>query len=320
VSSTRPDGPDLLSRSITWLGRAIPNLGIVLGALVIVVFALLMLGYNRRLRGQMTRMWLLGRILRPRLTIEKLDDGALADGSKVGTPVAARIKERLAAYNEEAQGAGGDGSKGFDAEHEIDFGTGVEELADLVSGDSALRAAFDKASGLSDQTKAVMALADLMYAALPIPKLKVSGVLSPPFEQAVSATLNLEMDASQRAAVTLTRPTGETATSADFLGLADPGAVWVQYEVARAVARAPVKSEEAESYALVREGLDRYFAGDPVGALAAYKKAIGVDPKNWAAYVNRAVLIARVDRDYQQAIGLCQDALDQLTEAEQGNA
>jgi len=103
-----------------------------------------------------------------------------------GVAISAQIKERLQRLSRRAL-------RGSESDYELDQGTGEEEFADLVSGNSGLKNALDNARELSEQTKAVAALLDILYGSC-----RSSGsplrALSPPAANRTSATLALEHD------------------------------------------------------------------------------------------------------------------------------
>jgi tetratricopeptide (TPR) repeat protein len=133
-----------------------------------------------------------------------------------------------------------------------------------------------------------------------------------------AATLSLEEDGRMAAAVHLTGPPlAADPSAADYLELVDPAAVWLQYEVARALKDRPkhrpqATAHAAESFALLRKGLDLHLAHDDQEARKAYEKAVALDPRNWAARVNLAMLEARVLNRYAVAVAMLRDALDDI--------
>jgi tetratricopeptide (TPR) repeat protein len=298
-----------------WAGRvldriadAVPAVLEALALVVIAVFLVLMLGYFRFASAALARLPLIGRLLSPRLTLDAFDDAA-AGTTKVGVPMAARIRERLGRFRDEALHED-------PSADELDFGTAGEEFADLVSGDSGLRNALDKARDLSAQTKVVAALLDVLYALLPIRRLSVTGVLDPPDRNGASLTLALQSGGRLETAASIAGPAlSADPTATDYLRLADPAAVWIQFEVARVLTRGVVSPNAAESYALVREGLDRHLGGDLDEARLAYEQALDLDPRNWAAAVNLTVALGRAGR-YAAAVGVARQQLARMRQAE----
>jgi hypothetical protein len=152
-----------------------------------------------------------------------------------------------------------------------------------------------------------------LYAALPIRQLAVTGVLDPPAPGGVITTLSLENSGRLEAAASLRGPPlNRDPTAGDYLRLAQPSAVWVQYEVARVLSHGQVAPDAAESYALVREGLDRQLAGQDRAARQAYQQALALYSRNWAAYVNLAVLEARLAGNFSGSIEVGEEAWQKM--------
>ena len=222
----------------------------VLGLLILVLFAYLLLGYVPILRVAVRHTPYVGKWIGPRLSIEGFDDEAVE--GKPGAPIAARIKERMHRMREEAVTEDG-------AIYGIDASLPREDFADFVSENGNLKNALEKASDISDQTKTVAALLYLAYVLLPIKRISVTATMEPPASKGAAATMIIEQSGRLEAATTVQGPplaTGEPGAS-DYSLLADPAAVWVQYEVARVLAKQKNENPaKAKAYALVREGLD----------------------------------------------------------------
>jgi hypothetical protein len=227
----------------------------------------------------------------------------------------AQIRERLQSFREEALSQSS-------RDDDLDFGSTSEQIADLVSASSGLQNALDKVSELSEPTKILAALIGLIYALLPVRRLMVSGVIDPPriespSRSSASATLSIESGAKLVAAVTVRRPLNDAkkVSSGDYMGLVDPAAVWVQFEITRALINNKVGLSEPESYARAREGVDRRFEWDAVGARAAFDSALKLDPRNWAAAIDLAVTEARITGNYGRAIDVLTRAFDDICRA-----
>src|SRR5207244_702376 len=127
----------------------------------------------------------------------------------------------------------------------------------------------------------------------------VSGVVDPPEASRAALTLGLETGGKLDACATLAGPPlPSQPTADDYLRLSQPAAVWIQYEVGRVLSRGKIAPDEAESYAYVREGLDRHLERNDLEARAAYEKALELYDRNWAAKVNLAVTEARLSQRY----------------------
>jgi tetratricopeptide (TPR) repeat protein len=291
-----------LDEIVGWL----PRLLLIAGLGLLALFCVLLLGHVPRLHRMLVRVWGIGRMLSPRLTLSPLSDHS---GKAVGGTLDARIKRRLAEMQRIAFLKHGPA-------YELDFSTPAEDFADLVADNAGLKSSLDKASESSDQIKIVGAILTLLYTLLPTQRLTVSGVVEPMVGACASATLNLDNGGRPIAAATLLGSVddsrGELA-AADFVKLAEPAAVWVQYEVARAIRgeidRGP---HAAVAYALVREGLEKQRAGDVPAARSKFEEARDLDGRNWAASLNLAMTEARLAMDYDRAIEILDSAFCEI--------
>jgi len=180
-----------------------------------------------------------------------------------------------------------------------------------VSGDGGLESSLDKLGQVGGHSKVVAALIGFVVSILPIKRMSVAGVIEPASGPSASATLSIQTGQQLSGAVTIPGPTlGHDPVAGDYLALAGPAAVWVQYEVARALADSDLPLERAESYALVREGLDNYDAGDAPAAVEAFTHAIALDSKNWAARVNLAITLARLANNFDTAEEILAQSLE----------
>lgn len=284
----------------------LPRLLIAAGLAALALFCVLLLGHVRWMHRKLVRVPGLGRMLSPRLTLDPFSDHS---GKQVGGTLDARVKKQLAESRRLAYMREGPA-------YEMDFSTPGEDFADLVAGDGGLKSALEKASESSDQLKIVGAILTLLYTLLPTQRLTVSGVIEPVTGPCVSATLNLDEGGRPVAAATLLGSIPEDAReldAADFVLLAEPAAVWVQYEVARAIRgdidRGP---NAAVSYALVREGLEKQRAGDTQGARTKFLRARELDGRNWAASLNLAMTEARLAQDYNRAVAILDSAFGEI--------
>jgi tetratricopeptide (TPR) repeat protein len=299
-----------LSRSLDSVKEALPSALVFLGLLVLAGVLVLLLGYIPWVKRRPGFRY----FLRGRLSLADCDDSALDEKTKVGKAFTAGIRSTLQRFRSEA----------LDEErvgYLLDFGTGREELADVVSSDSQLSSALEKLGEASDHTKLVAAAIGFVTAVLPISRLAFSGVLGPSSlggqagqAHGAMARLFLERSSKLTAAVALGGRVQTTPEGGDYMALSNAAAVWVQYEVARELSGSDVefRNGQAESYALVREGLDLHYAGQDHEAEEAFERALQIDRKNWAAHVNLAITKVRHAGSYRQAIQTLERALDEM--------
>ena len=294
-----------LSRVATWITNALPVALTYVGALLVALLLVMLAGYNKSVARRLAHIWIVKRILAPRLTIDTIDDSGV--DPKTGAAITARIKERLQRFREESL-------RKDKPDYQLDHATGDEEFAELGTASDALETALKNARELSDQTKIFAALAGLIYAALPITRLTAKGALSAQDQARAAGTFTLERGTQLKAAVTFAGPTAPSGipTGSDFVALSDHAAAWTQYVVAKTLATTPFTSKQADSYALVQQGLTYQLEGKDALAQAAYRSAITLNSDNWAAYVNLAVTEARLGRGPAAAVPIISDALDAM--------
>ena len=304
------DGPPLtLGSVLDDIAELVPRLLLAVAVLLLALFCVLLLGHIRPLHRRLVRVPGLGRMLSPRLTLASLGDGS---GHDIGATLDARIRMQLAESRRLALLHEGPA-------YEMDRSTPAEDFAELVAGDSGLKSALEKASESSDQLKIVASVLTLLYTLLPTQRLTVSGIVEPVTGPCATATLYLDDGGRPVAAATLRGSIPDIArdlTAADFVELAAPAAIWVQYEVARAIRRDMDRGPDAAvSYALVREGMEKQRAGDVAGARSRFSQARELDDRNWAASLNLAMTEARLANDYERAIEILDCAFQAIQHA-----
>jgi tetratricopeptide (TPR) repeat protein len=280
-----------------------PRILAAIGLLLVGFFLLLLAGYIPPVGRWLLKVPVARSILGPRLSLSALDDSSHTD-DKIGASIAARIKEQLQRFRDEAFASELD-------DYDVDHDSGNEDFFDIVTGNGAVKDAISSARDISDQTKTVAAFLDLLYGLLPIRKITVDGVLEAADGSEACMTLTLQDGAQQQGAVTLTAPTkGKGAPkSSDYARLAKPAAVWVNYEVTRLIrGDRTAPPEGAASYALLREGVDRENDNQDAEAEQAYVEAILLNRANWAARANLAILRARRLGQPGDAIATVRDA------------
>ena len=198
----------LMQDIVAWTPEVLTAIGVA----ALLFFLLLLTGYSRRIKRVLLRIPIARNILSPRLSLAPIDDSSHKD--KLGEALSARIREQLQRDREEALGVGDD--------YDLDYGNGREDFVNIVSGSGALQNALKNARDISDQTKVVAALLDLLYGILPIRKISVVGVLEPPAGREACATFSLQDDVQQAAAITLSVPAAaDPPTYADYSKLPD---------------------------------------------------------------------------------------------------
>lgn len=309
---------EAVSASVTERG---PDFVVVLLVLLLALFVLMLFGHFNSVYRVFARMWPFNTILRPRLAVGPLDDTAI--GHKVAAAMTSRLREHLQRFRSEALRTD---QRGYG----LDVGTPAEELADLVSGDSVLKSSLEKIGGASDRSAFVAALVNIAFGQLPIRRLLVGGVLMEA-GGAPAVTAHLERDQRLLAAVTLAgdpppgvrvAPTQEQDGSSDalraddYLSLVEPLAVWTQYVVTAALSSRDADARQAESHAVLRQGVRHHLAGNHRDALVSYERALTLDPFNWTARANLAMVKAHLVQDFLAAIRILDGALSSMRRME----
>jgi tetratricopeptide (TPR) repeat protein len=289
-------GPSDLTRAVNWVVDGAVDLLVAFGIFLIVLFALLMLGWVPLLGRLIRKLPKVGRLIGPRLSIGDLSEDAT--DAHPGAPLSAAVKEYMQRLRHEA-------TTGEPFEYDLDWPAPQEEFADFVSDDSQLKNALEKAGDISDQAKTVAALLSLAYAILPVTRLTLSGVVAPT-DGGVGVALGLEKNGRLAATTTLSSALakGKNPAIPDYVRLAKPAAVWTQFGIGRILGGRPIAPEAARSFGLLRQGLDSLKASpvDKVAARAFFQEAINLDPENWAAYVGAASIPDRDEDAYKSVI------------------
>jgi tetratricopeptide (TPR) repeat protein len=259
----------------------------VLGLFIVLGLLALLPARSARVRRRYLKIPFVRRLISRQLSFAAFDESALGD-KKWGNLVVARMQHAITRMRADALSS--NNLQG------LDIGRADDDFFNITSGGGDLKKALDSASQVNDHTKTVGAILDALYALLPAQRFQVGGVLSTP-EGEAGATLNLQLNGQVQATTAITQvrkdPSGDV-TSADFERLAGPSAVWLQFHLARASHPGIVTPAEAQSYALNRQGQDFQLAGEFAKAAEAYKRARELEPKNWAARLNLAVVLTRL--------------------------
>lgn len=279
------------SKAADWIVDALPRILLLLGALMLAGFLLLLFGYWRPMARFYLWLWPVRHLMRPRVSLSGIDDSCLGD-KKVGVAMVGRIREQLQRFRDEAneveRGVG----------YKLDVGSSEQVLADDVARDGHLRSAINKLGEASDQTALIAAVLNVLFAALPIKRLSVAGVIEPAQGTVPSATLTLNSGSRLAGSVVLEDTSCPAEPKAgDYMRLCDSAAVWVQYQVARELRHGRSDPHEAESYAYMQSGLELLKADRTYEAIAAFDAAIELQPDNWAAHTSLAAAYLRVQHD-----------------------
>jgi tetratricopeptide (TPR) repeat protein len=307
TKSAGEERSDAVDEIVGWLSA----LAILIGLAALLFFAFLFLDYIPKLGLLIRKIPVIGTFfnsaLAPRLSFGEIDDKSVDHNP--GPALTARIKRRLGQMREEATSN--------ELEYDLDSSDPRQRFADVVSETGGLKSALESASDVSDQTKAVAALLSIFYTLLPIKRFEISGSLEPPTKTGAAATLILEEGSGFVSATSLHGAPckGDSeANAAEYMQLADPAAVWIQYEIVANLSHQDTDVSLAESQALIREGIDHLERGERSKACASFEKALRVNRDNWAAYLGLGIAEARLGKDFKQAIARIEEGIRLMRE------
>jgi tetratricopeptide (TPR) repeat protein len=266
-----------------------------LGVLAIALFIFLSLARVPWLGGYIRKLPGIGRLIGPRLSIEPISDDA-ADG-KAGAPLAAAIKEDMQVLREEAL------APLSSDDYDLDWPAPQEAFAEFVSDEAGLKNALEKASDISEQAKTVAAILSIVYWTLPIKRLTLSGVAGPTHGGAGIA-VGLEENGKLAASTTIaSKVVNADPKVPDYVDLATAVAVWTQFGIGCILAGQPITPEGAQSFALLRQGIDAAKQPGSESVARNYlQEAIRLDSENWAAYVAMASMPAEDDEHHELVV------------------
>ena len=172
-------------------------------------------------------------------------------------------------------------------------------MIDIVGDDNSLKTAVGKLGDVTEHTQIVAAILGLLYAMLPIKRLSLTGVIEPATDNVPASTFALQSGARLAASTTVRTaavPSSRAVASGDYMALCSAAAVWAQYEIARELG-SKLDPEDADSYRLVREGLQAMDADDLPRAASLFDAAIAVQPRNWTAHANSFAVLHALSPD-----------------------
>jgi tetratricopeptide (TPR) repeat protein len=240
--------------------------------------------------------WPAGRIRKPKVSIESLDDSAF--DLKLGAGTAALIKGWIET----------DSQRNF---------------LKLVSGGTATEETWlSKVAEVGEQGKVVAALIGLFFSLLPRRHVKVTGELQPSATSGgpgISVELHRKLVSTGTAVLLADRfslPPGEDVDT--MRKLVVPTAAWVSHRVTSETGGKALAAQHPMSWALFKAGVEWQRDGEVAKAAELYSSAVHMDEKNYGARANLALIRARAG-DYESAIKLLNGALAILQEKRMGD-
>ena len=275
VSVTRTSAISIWSKGGT-IARDIAYIigAILLALLLIGVAGLLWLQVQTR-APWMRERWPARRIRRPVFTVDALTD---TGADPLGSAVAGLIRGRVTWRTDR-------------------FGL------NLVSGQAGVASAFSGLGDVSGEAKAAVAVVAFLTALLPRRRFQLSGQLQPSGEEGVGISLELSQNGDAEALTSLWAASFHLTSApnpAAYQHLAVAAAAWVDIWMTKAIDGGALLTEDPQSWAFFRSGMDAQRLGDRRRAQALYEQALAADGTNVGAMANLGIIYRRT-RQYVDA-------------------
>ena len=251
------------------------SIGAILLALLLIGVAILLLLQVQTRMPWLRERWPANRIRRPLFTVAALTD---AGTDPLGAAVAGLIRGRVTWRTDR-------------------FGL------NLVSGQAGVASAFSGLGEVPGEAKAAVAVIAFLTALLPRRRFELTGQLQPAGEEGVGISLELSQNGDAEALASL------WAASFHLIGAPNPtayqqlavaGAAWVDIWMTKALDGGALLTEDPQSWAFFRSGMDAQRLGDRKRAQALYEQALAADGTNVGAMANLGIICRRA-RQYVDA-------------------
>jgi hypothetical protein len=292
----------LPEKVIEWAGLYTAALLSALLALLI-GFLLLMQALTR---FRLTKNMRLIRWLRPTsFVVEPLDDRALGEPS-IGAAITGLVRNRISARGVRYGG---------------DYVTGQKIVRKTLKSFKDLSASFQNLSGTAGTALAVI---DFLARTLPRRRFVLRGELQPAGVAGPGLSLALQDNAAEDALTVLWATPLEVRADgvAAYQRLAIPAAAWTDHQLTSALEReAPSEllSQNADSWAVFRAGLECHRLGEDEAARSLYEQSLGHDGDNLGALANLG-LLERRERRFRRGAELLKRAHDEFKERDEAFA
>lgn len=184
----------------------------------------------------------------------------------------------------------------------------------LVSGQAGVASAFSGLGDVSSEAKAAVAVITFLTALLPRRRFQLSGQLQPPGEEGVGISLELSQNGDAEALTSLWAAsfhlTGAPNPNA-YQNLAVACAAWADIWMTKAVDGGGLLTNDPQSWAFFRSGVDAQRLGDRNRAQVLYEQALAVDGTNIGALANLGIICRRA-RQYEDARDYLERALEPI--------
>ncbi len=184
----------------------------------------------------------------------------------------------------------------------------------LVSGQAGVASAFSGLGNVSSEAKAAVAVITFLTALLPRRRFQLSGQLQPAGEEGVGVSLELSQNGDAEALTSLWAASfhlGGAPNPNAYQNLAVACAAWVDIWMTKSVDGAGLLTNDPQSWAFFRSGVDAQRLGDRKRAQVLYEQALAVDGTNIGALANLGI-ICRRGRQYEDARDYLERALEPI--------
>ncbi|MGN6871258.1 MAG: tetratricopeptide repeat protein [Solirubrobacteraceae bacterium] len=184
----------------------------------------------------------------------------------------------------------------------------------LVSGQAGVASAFSGLGDVSSEAKAAVAVITVLTALLPRRRFQLSGQLQPAGEEGVGISLELSQNGDAEALTSLWAASFHLSGAPNpnaYQNLAVACAAWADIWMTKAVDGAGLLTNDPQSWAFFRSGVDAQRLGDRKRAQVLYEQALAVDGTNIGALANLGI-ICRRGRQYEDARDYLERALEPI--------
>lgn len=268
VRATLPPAPSIWATTGNVATDSAKALGAVLLALALIGVAVLLVLQVLTRTPWLRDRWPAGGIRRPVFTVAPLTD---AGTDPLGSAVAGLIRGRVT----------------WRADR---FGL------NLVSGQAGVASAFSGLGDVSGEAQAAVAVIAALTALLPRRRFELTGQLQPAGEEGVGISLELSQNGNAEALTSLWAAsfhcTGVSNATA-YQQLAVASAAWVDIGLTKALDAGGMLTNDPQSWAFFRSGMDAQRLGDRKRAQVLYEQALAADGRNVGAMANLGIIYRR---------------------------
>ena len=169
----------------------------------------------------------------------------------------------------------------------------------LVSGQAGVASAFSGLGEVPGEAKAAVAVLAVLTALLPHRRFDLCGQLQPGGEEGVGISLELSQNGDAEALTSLWAESFHCTVDSNptaYQQLAVAAAAWVDIQMTKALDAGGLLTNDPQSWAFFRSGMDAQRLGDRKRAQVLYEQALAADGKNIGAMANLGIIYRRTRR------------------------